>query len=178
VYETDKPLFITTIKDANKINSGNYFSPLLIDDDVNELLTAFKFNSNFNFYFLSTFLVTTILIISFPITIKLGINPIIFFYLINIPLISLAFYNQFKFMSETKRIGAKLLIERPLVLIPDGCRKKSVVNSMKPWLGAFTCSLLSEAINVSDCDKLKLTHNIMEFASQSIPLIKKHNLKP
>lgn len=75
IYATDIPLFITTVANANKRISGQHYSPLLAEDDVRKLQGAFRFNANFNFYFLWTFVVVGVMTALIPVWIDLNLNP-------------------------------------------------------------------------------------------------------
>ena len=169
LYVADKPLFITTIGGAAKRIEGRVYSPLLTESQVMELQAVFKYNTRYLMFFIWGFWV---LPLSFPIVLLTGMNPIVFFILGGL-LLAIAYVNFLIFIFQKEKIGNRLHNESVLVPIPDGLRRRSIFNSLKPWAGPVCSSILGQAVDLSKSVELKTLYTGLEIGKELVTFRRK-----
>ena len=174
-YRAEQPLFITAMWGVCRKKNGIYMSPLLTVSDVSSLEEIFCHNAAASFFFWWTFVVTATLIALIPIFNNVGLSETgatSIFVLINGPLFLIYNWQMYLFSSKARKAGDKLWERGANVIVPSGCRKKVFVRTLKLWAGPFGAAVLSEVVNLTADDEMKLVHNGLKLGEEVIKFVK------
>ncbi|MDC5704756.1 hypothetical protein [Vibrio europaeus] len=170
-YSPQSPLFFTTMAHVCYKENGKHYSPLLTQNEVNDLLKVTSYVSNFNFLFTSTFVVTSLMS---PLIILVSNHEILLtlYFVCMGALFYFSMRNWFKFQSLAKEKADLYRNRQHRVVVASQFRKRTVIKNMKLWAGPFAAVVVSEAVDLSGSEELKLIHDGIDLGSEAIKLVK------
>lgn len=176
IYRSEQPLFITTMMGVCRKKNGVYMSPLLTVSDVTYLQYVFHHSAAAMSLFSWTLIATAMLLALIPLLVDMGLSEsgiMFIFWAIHGSLLLSCFWQMYLFRSKAKKAGDRLWDRGAIATVPAGCRKKVFVNSLKLWAGPVGASVLSEVIDLSGDEEVKLVYESLELGAEVIRLEKK-----